>query len=1304
MDFVGSMDTTMLVDGRFRVIEIAREGGMGVVYRGIDTQTGEAVAIKMMRGTGQVDESRFFREASVLASLSFPYIVAFRGHGKLPTGEAWLAMEWLEGESLAARLEKGPLSIFDSLLVAKAIASTLVAAHERGIVHRDIKPSNIILVNKDPSRVKLIDFGLAHIRDADRATWSGAILGTPAYMAPEQIRAASYVDGRADLYALGAVLFECLTGRAPFATDGDVLGAITRALFEVAPRLRDVDSAIPPEIDELVFSLLEKEPQKRLAPATAVLNVLDAIDTASLPAFTTTTIRSKPTGLTENELRFASVLLVDPHVTFHFPDDASLATNESTPLSTIVERLAAPFHGRVEALRDRRILVVFTSRGEVTDQAIMAARTALAVTNHGVRAAVGVATGRSPMELGSLFSDVAVRAATLIKQSILHHGAIAIDETTRGLLDQRFLIERAENSLLLVGEDLSKKTGRLLCGRPAPFVGRDREVAFIQKVFEDVVSEPLASVVIVTGEAGAGKSRLAREVLAALSFVEPMTEIWAASGKTITSTRSFGMLAVALERAAEIRDSDPQEVRQQKFTTFISKRANAKLAPSAITFLGEILGLDADPEGTSAELRAARRDPILMGDRIQLAFEELVDDITQTRPLVFVLEDLHWGDIPTVKLIDISLRRLRARPFLIIALGRPEMLEVFPRLFGERSPHTIRLTGLSRRACQNLVRRVLGDKATDEAITAIVERSAGHPLFLEELVRFITEGPTSEWNGLPETVLAMVQSRVNRLPAEARRVMRAASIFGETFWSGGVSRLVGMADGMEAIEKWLDVLCDREMIEEKRESRFPSEREYGFRHALFREAAHAMLTEGDKVKGHSLAGEYLEERGETNAISLAAHFKKGQQPRRGAMYHLQVARQALLGSDFDAVLTHVDDIVASEVDESVLGEAFAIKAEAMHWRGAYEQAGELADTALKMLTPGTSLWFGALTTNALAAVRCIHPDKLQTISAMLANWGATNEWTEAFVEAAVRIGLQSFLGGQYKNAHQLIGPLEKLLEHSVDREPRTRALLAFFAGIQANVAWKYDLAINHFLEASRLYDELGDLRSAAGHRIDACFLLVDLGQCERTIQICEENLPIVERLSVTRNRITAKMLIGTALIHLGRLDESLAVLLETKKELDATTDTRTGGSIRNKLGRCHRLRGEFEQAKIMLDEAEQMLTTLPRLRAICHANKALLFVQMGQADLAVEQARIAMNLFTQLGRIGMDEVLVRHAFIESLRHVGDEESALRELDVAKERVHWMAEQFADPIIKQAFLTVIEENRRIVELQRHEIAP
>ncbi len=1295
------MEPPLIIADRFRILHLAREGGMGSVYRAEEISSGRPVAIKIMRSGGHADEARFFREASVLSSLSFPSIVGCFGVGKLSTGEPWLAMEWLDGESLSTRLERGPLSLHDSLLVVKAITGALVVAHERGIVHRDIKPSNVILENKEPNRARLIDFGLVHIRDAHQATWSGALLGTPDYMAPEQIRGASHVDGRADLYALGVLLFECVTGRLPFVSHGDVLGVITQALFEPAPRMRDIDSTLPASLDNLVNSLLEKDPSQRLGPASAVLAALEVLQYNVVTIVASTPVR-KAAGLTENELRFVSVVLVDPGASKVLLDDTLSTDGVPVPLVKAIESLVAPFHGRVEKLHDNRVLVVFPGRGAATDQAIMAARTALAIRNHGANGAIAVVTGRATAEIGSMYSDAAVRAAVLAKTAAEHRGTIAIDETTRGLLDQRFVVERERDTHFLLFEDLSKKTGRLLCGRPAPFVGREREVSFIERIFEEVVSEPRASAVIVIGEAGAGKSRLCREVLSTLSLLEPTTEIWIARGQAATPGGSFGMLTTALLRAADIREGEPNEVRYQKLGAFIQARVGPNVAPSIIMFLGEILGSGVVFGAENAELRAARRDPVLMGDRLRLAFEDLVDSVTQNRPLVLVLEDLHWGDVPSVKLLDVSFRKLRTRPFLVLALGRPEMLEAFPGLFAERSPHTIRLSGLSRRACQNLVRRVLGDKATNETIANIVDRSAGHPLFLEELVRSMTDFATPGGNDLPETVLAMVQSRVNKLPAEARRVLRAASVFGETFWRGGVSKLLGAEGKMEGLESWLDVLCDREIVEEMRESHFPLEQEYHFRHALLRESAYAMLTDGDKATGHELAGIYLEERGETNAESLAAHFDRSLEPQRAAQYHLQAARHALLGSDFDAVLKHVDKILAACADDKLLGEAITVKAETMHWRGAYEEAGELAEIALMKLEPGSALWFATLTIRSISAVRCIQLDKLRQVCTTLATWGAANEWTNDFVEAAVRTGLQAFLGGQYKNAQELTAPLDSLLQQSADCEPRTRALLEFFAAIQANIAWKYDQAIEHFLGASRLYDELGDQRSSAGHRVDASFLLVDLGQGEQAIRICSAVLPIAERLSVARHRTTAKMLMGTALFHLGRLDESLEILLETKKELDTSSDVRTGGSIRNKLGRCYRLRGEWELAEKMFDEAEQMLTTLPRLRTICHANRALLFLQMKKPSAALEQGSIAMKLLAELGRMGTDEILVRHAFVESLRHCEHTEEARKELVIAKERLHWMAENLADTVIKRGFLTAIEENRRIFEMETSEI--
>ncbi|HMY19726.1 MAG TPA: serine/threonine-protein kinase, partial [Polyangium sp.] len=201
------MEAGTIVDQRFQIAALAGSGGMGAVYRADELGTGKTVAIKIMHSNGPTEHARFLREAHVLTKLSHPAIVACLGHGALPSGEPWIAMEWLEGETLADKLERGPLAPAETLVIVRAIAGALETAHAHGVVHRDIKPGNIILEAGEPARAHLIDFGVARLRSAHSFTEFGTVLGTPAYMAPEQIRGASEADERADLYALGVILF-----------------------------------------------------------------------------------------------------------------------------------------------------------------------------------------------------------------------------------------------------------------------------------------------------------------------------------------------------------------------------------------------------------------------------------------------------------------------------------------------------------------------------------------------------------------------------------------------------------------------------------------------------------------------------------------------------------------------------------------------------------------------------------------------------------------------------------------------------------------------------------------------------------------------------------------------------------------------------------------------------------------------------------------------------------------------------------------------------------------------------------------
>lgn len=271
------MRTGDVVDGRYAILERAGIGGVGSVYRAFDRQTQTLVAVKVLHVPHATAQARFLTEARTLAGLEHPHIVRYVTHG-IHDEEPYLVMEWLEGESLDRRLARERPSIEDSVDLARRIASALGAAHARGIVHRDVKPSNVLLVDNALDKLRLLDFGIARVDDAGGSlTRTGNVLGTPGYMSPEQARGDKrYVDARADVFSLGCVLFECLTGQTPFHGP-HAMAVIMKLLSEDAPRLRMVRPDAPEALDALVARMLAREPLARFVDGISVVNAIDAL-------------------------------------------------------------------------------------------------------------------------------------------------------------------------------------------------------------------------------------------------------------------------------------------------------------------------------------------------------------------------------------------------------------------------------------------------------------------------------------------------------------------------------------------------------------------------------------------------------------------------------------------------------------------------------------------------------------------------------------------------------------------------------------------------------------------------------------------------------------------------------------------------------------------------------------------------------------------------------------------------------------------------------------------------------------------
>jgi predicted ATPase len=265
-----------VVANRYRIRRHAGAGGMGTVYEAFDTVEGSPVALKTWRAVPDTEpraRSRLWREAHALAELRHPAIVRYVDHGTSPEHGPFLAMAWIAGETLADRLQASGLRPAEALRLAVRLAEGLAAMHAAGIVHRDLKPSNVMLAGGEVERAIIVDFGVARVAhlDASSSGERGGHLGTARYMAPEQIRNARTVDGRADVFALGCILFEALTGRPAFEGIDPVI-VLARILFEPLPIPSAVRPELPASFDRLVLSMLARELDRRpVAAAMAEL-------------------------------------------------------------------------------------------------------------------------------------------------------------------------------------------------------------------------------------------------------------------------------------------------------------------------------------------------------------------------------------------------------------------------------------------------------------------------------------------------------------------------------------------------------------------------------------------------------------------------------------------------------------------------------------------------------------------------------------------------------------------------------------------------------------------------------------------------------------------------------------------------------------------------------------------------------------------------------------------------------------------------------------------------------------------------
>ncbi len=1307
-----------VVAERFEIVSLAGEGGMGMVYRARDRSTGQAAALKILRDTKATHRDRFAREAQLLAKLEHPAIVRYLAHGSTTRGEPFLAMEWLEGEDLAARLKKTGLGAAETIRLIRLAANALGAAHACGVVHRDIKPSNLFLVDNEVDRVKVLDFGIAHIQaSADAMTRTGAAIGTPGYMAPEQARGSRDIDARADVFSLGCVMFECLAGRPPFVGDTS-MAVLAKILLEDAPRLGKVCTDPPAALQDLVARMLEKDPKLRPRDGSAVGAALELIgDVSNLEVIP----RGRDSAVTIGEQRLVCVVVAgnvvlasgddtgdrtdaDPRNSFDTVGSAATQTplRDANQMLIALSSAVATFGGRAEVMADGSVVVSVFGQGAATDQAARAARCALAVRKTLPEAAMALAIGRTAAGDRLRLGDLIDRAAGLVAAPVMATTPaqllpIRVDEVAAGLLDGRFAIEGDGDGLVLVGERDLADPLRTLLGKPTPCVGRERELATVHALLEECVAEPLAHVVIVTGPAGIGKSRLRHEVISQLADKD--VEVWIGSGDAMSVGAPFAMLAQALRRGAGIIDGEPLAVRHMKLNARVLRHVPSDDAPRIVEFLGELVGAPLPDEG-SVQLRAARQDPQLMGDQMLRACEDFVAAECSARPLVLVLEDLQWGDLPTVRFVDSIVRQLPDRPLFVLALARPEVDTVFPRLWNERRVTRVQLGELTKRASEKLVRDALDQSAVAELtaaqITRLVDAAAGNAFYLEEMIRSVAEG---KGDRLPGSVLAMAQARIEGLEPEARHVLRAASIFGQVFWRGPVMEL--LEGGATQVEDWLDELVRRELVIERRETRFSGECEYTFRHSLVREAAYAMLTDGDRTRGHLLAGEWLEARirGENErakmsplaraaggeAVILAEHFERGGEPARSRGWYQQAAEQALEGDDLVAAIDRAEKAISHATDPEQIGTLRQLQAGAHQWRGEFELAIERGRAALERLPRASGPWLNAAAIVSDACGRRLENLPVLELATALARVTPTPATYHAFTYAVAMAMTVALWHADAETLRTLYTRLDEI--EAAGSDP------ASLAWIYSARSWRAmrdgDLAQCVVLDARMVecFNLVGDLRHACQQQGNLGYDELMLGMYARSERSLRDTIASATRFGLHQITAQANHNLGLALARQGRIAEAREAEQIALAMFVAQGNRRLDGCARCYLAEIEIAAGNFGLAIQYATEAIERAPDTQTLRCLFHATLSTACRAAGHHARALAHAKTAMDIIATNGHPEEGDIESRLAYAEALQVTGARVEALAVIALAERLLRETAAKILDPDGQRWFLAI-----------------
>jgi serine/threonine protein kinase len=875
----GVLAAGTIFDGRFVVAGQVERGGSATIHRAEDRTTGRTVALKVLhrRTIHGQETTRLLQEAKILAELCHLRIVPYVGHGVTAQGEPYLAMEWMEGENLAQRLRREPLAFGEVMSLFRGVAEGLSVTHGRNIIHRDIKPSNLFLRDKKVENLVIIDFGVALNQEHGLLiTADGALVGTPGYMSPEQAKGIRDIDPRADLFSLGCIVHECLTGKPTFFAR-HLSALLAQILFREVPPVHTLRPDVPEGLSELIARMLSKDSRLRPANGAQLCAELDALrrasasgpasgpatDTASGSASVSVPRPQAPSPLLfREEYPLWGFVVSSQHPTQIMsyqtlddlePDPMFLAGQQE--LACDLSRLGI----HVEQLYDKTVVASFPLTASTARQLPKLIAYLKDAQNLYPHRTVVVGTSESEKSGDAALGDRLERAFYLFA-SIARPGKDSSPGTqdlhglflgygVTSLLGSMFDTERVHSRLFRVcceQEEQARVHKAALI--PKRMLGRDNELSFLLETLRNGQKESSARVIEVMGNSGIGKSRLLAEFLAQVNVAHKAWTILSARGTPFPTEHPTPMLANAVRSLGGPTQttglSDLKELPYKRLRLNSRPLDASRLFAPLYALCGLLSSASATAQAPTAEYL----------DELSAAFVCFLSAESEAGPVLFVLDDVQFADAASMQILERALADLADRPIFVVSASDLSLSARFPSLWSHSPKQTLSLAPLDLGTTEELVLEFSEGQLSPQQTHRIGFLSQGHPKDVCELVLWMLDRNRDPF---PRSIAIPIRIDALHLPKDARLVLRAASTIGVVFWDEAVRRVLLETRSSERVAQMLNVLCEQEWIIRQPDSQYPGCQEYRFARPLVQECFASFLSPEEHQLVAERSGEFL---------------------------------------------------------------------------------------------------------------------------------------------------------------------------------------------------------------------------------------------------------------------------------------------------------------------------------------------------------------------------------------------------------------------------------------------------------------